>query len=283
MIEGKTDLAYTVAIEILPPIELADFKGIKLERLIAEVTDAEVDEALAKHRRAEPAVRRQGRGRQGRERRPRHHRLHRQDRRRAVRGRHRRRRRAASRLGHLHPGLRGAADRRRGGRAAHRQRDVPADLSGRASGRQERRVRRHRQVDRSAAAGHDRRRIRQVARPGIARQARARWSRSGIAREHAGMSRQKVKRQLLDELDAKHKFEPPPTLVEDEFDNVWKTDRRRPAVAQAHLRRRGHDRGEGQGRIPRHRRAARAARPRARRDRRAQQHQGDRRGTEPRA
>ena len=33
VIEGKSDLAYTMAIEILPPIELADFKGIKLERL----------------------------------------------------------------------------------------------------------------------------------------------------------------------------------------------------------------------------------------------------------
>jgi hypothetical protein len=48
VIEGKADLAYTVAIEILPKIELADFKGIQLERLNAEVTDAEVDEALAK-------------------------------------------------------------------------------------------------------------------------------------------------------------------------------------------------------------------------------------------
>ncbi len=33
VIEGKADLAYTVAIEILPTIELADFKGIELERL----------------------------------------------------------------------------------------------------------------------------------------------------------------------------------------------------------------------------------------------------------
>ena len=46
VLEGKADLAYTVAIEVLPPIELADFKGIKLERLTADVTDAEVDEAL---------------------------------------------------------------------------------------------------------------------------------------------------------------------------------------------------------------------------------------------
>jgi trigger factor len=44
-----------------------------------------------------------------------------------------------------------------------------------------------------------------------------------LTREHAGMSRQRVKRKLLDELDARHKFEPPPSLVEDEFNNVWKT------------------------------------------------------------
>src|SRR5665213_979776 len=37
------------------------------------------------------------------------------------------------------------------------------------------------------------------------------------------MSRQKIKRELLDELDARHKFEPPPSLVEDEFDRVWKS------------------------------------------------------------
>jgi trigger factor len=42
-----------------------------------------------------------------------------------------------------------------------------------------------------------------------------------LAREHAGMSRQRLKRQLLDQLDAMHKFTPPPTLVEDEFTNVW--------------------------------------------------------------
>ena len=42
-----------------------------------------------------------------------------------------------------------------------------------------------------------------------------------IAREHAAMSRQKLKRELLDKLDQMHKFAPPPTLVEDEFNNVW--------------------------------------------------------------
>ena len=44
-----------------------------------------------------------------------------------------------------------------------------------------------------------------------------------LSREDAMMSRQKVKRQLLDELDKEQKFEPPPTLVEDEFERVWKS------------------------------------------------------------
>jgi trigger factor len=42
-----------------------------------------------------------------------------------------------------------------------------------------------------------------------------------IAREHTLASRQKLKRALLDQLDERHKFEPPPSLVEQEFENVW--------------------------------------------------------------
>jgi trigger factor len=44
-----------------------------------------------------------------------------------------------------------------------------------------------------------------------------------IAQEYAGASRQKLKRALLDQLDALHKFDAPPTLVEEEFKNVWNT------------------------------------------------------------
>src|SRR5207245_2175179 len=46
VIGGQSDLAYTLALELLPKIELGDFKGIKLERQVAEVTDAQVSEAL---------------------------------------------------------------------------------------------------------------------------------------------------------------------------------------------------------------------------------------------
>jgi trigger factor len=48
LIAGQVDLAYTLALELLPKIDLADFKGIALERLVAEVTGGEVDEAIAK-------------------------------------------------------------------------------------------------------------------------------------------------------------------------------------------------------------------------------------------
>ena len=45
---GQQDLAYTVALEIIPPITLADFKTIKLERPVAEVGEADITEALTR-------------------------------------------------------------------------------------------------------------------------------------------------------------------------------------------------------------------------------------------
>src|SRR5262249_54250809 len=46
--KGGSDFSYTVALEVLPPITLADFKSIKLERPVAEVTQAEIDEAVSR-------------------------------------------------------------------------------------------------------------------------------------------------------------------------------------------------------------------------------------------
>jgi len=46
VISGKTDLSYTVAVEVVPQIALADFKAIKLERIVADVADLEVDEGV---------------------------------------------------------------------------------------------------------------------------------------------------------------------------------------------------------------------------------------------
>src|SRR3546814_18221553 len=45
--EGK-DLECTIAIEVLPEIEPGDFKKVKLERLVVEPGDAEVDEFMTR-------------------------------------------------------------------------------------------------------------------------------------------------------------------------------------------------------------------------------------------
>src|ERR1700686_5390054 len=46
LMSGKSDLDYTMAVEIVPRIELTDFATIKLTKLTSDVTDAEVDEAV---------------------------------------------------------------------------------------------------------------------------------------------------------------------------------------------------------------------------------------------
>lgn len=43
-----------------------------------------------------------------------------------------------------------------------------------------------------------------------------------VESQYGTMTRQKVKRQLLDQLDEMHQFELPPTLVEQEFENIWR-------------------------------------------------------------
>ncbi|MHC4045720.1 trigger factor [Bradyrhizobium sp. 23AC] len=46
LLSGKTDLTYTVAIEVVPAIALADFKTFQVEKPVADVTDSDVDEAI---------------------------------------------------------------------------------------------------------------------------------------------------------------------------------------------------------------------------------------------
>lgn len=46
ILTGKSDLTYTVAIEVVPAIQLADFKSFTVEKPVAEVSDSDVDEAI---------------------------------------------------------------------------------------------------------------------------------------------------------------------------------------------------------------------------------------------
>jgi trigger factor len=46
ILTGKSDLTYTVSIEVVPAIALADFKSFTVEKPVAEVTDADINEAI---------------------------------------------------------------------------------------------------------------------------------------------------------------------------------------------------------------------------------------------
>jgi trigger factor len=46
ILTGKSDLTYTVSIEVVPAIQLADFKSFTVEKPVAEVTDAEINDAI---------------------------------------------------------------------------------------------------------------------------------------------------------------------------------------------------------------------------------------------
>jgi trigger factor len=46
LLSGQSDLTYTVSIEVVPTIKLADFKTFALEKPVADVSDAEVNEAI---------------------------------------------------------------------------------------------------------------------------------------------------------------------------------------------------------------------------------------------
>ncbi len=46
LLSGHTDLTYTVAIEVVPAIQLADFKSFQVEKPVADVSESDVDEAI---------------------------------------------------------------------------------------------------------------------------------------------------------------------------------------------------------------------------------------------
>lgn len=222
VIEGKSDLAYTMAVEILPAIELADFKGIQLERMNAEVTDAEVEEALGKiTEQSRPFAAKQEGAK-------------------AENGDRVTIDFAGKMDGTPFQGGTGGDVTLHLGSGTF----IPGfeeQLIGVAAGEQRQVNVTFPQVYPAAhLAGKNAEfdvTVKSIESPqavtldddfakslGLESVAKLReMVKERLATEHAAMARQRVKRQLLDELDAKHKFTAPPSLVEDEFTNVWKT------------------------------------------------------------
>jgi trigger factor len=220
VIDGKTDLSYTVEMEIVPPITLADFKTIKVERLAAPVDDSEVDQAVQTIAdQNKPFAAKDGGAENGD-------------------------RVTMSFVGTMdgQPFDGGSAE------------DAPIVLGAgqfipgfedqligiKAGESRTVNVKFPENYQAAAVAGKDASfavTVKNVEAPGpvtldddfaktLGLESIAKLRevvRERIEREHAGASRQKVKRALLDQLDAKHKFDPPPTLVEEEFNSVWAT------------------------------------------------------------
>jgi trigger factor len=222
LVEGKADLAYSVAIEILPKIELADFSTIALEKLTAPATDAEVDEAIGKIVEANRPFVAKGEGAK------------------AETGD----KVTVSFKGTIdgQPFEGGTADdiaveigsksfipgfeEQLAGMAAGETRTVTAtfpenylnkELAGKAASFEVT----AKSLDAPGTVTVDDAFAKSLGIESLDKLKDAVKDR--ITREHAAESRRKVKRSLLDALDERHKFELPPTLVEEEFGNVWRT------------------------------------------------------------
>jgi trigger factor len=222
VIAGDSDLDYTVAVEIVPPIELANFKDIALTRPTAEVTDAEIDEALQRIADQNKPFAAKPEGAKAEE------------------GDRVTVKFAGKIDGELFEG--GSGD------------DMPVligsnsfipgfeeQLVGIGAGETRTlKVKFPEHYQAENLAGKDAEfevTAKSIEAPGsvtvddefakslgLESLAKLRDAvKDRMVQEHQGMSRQKVKRQLLDELDKRHKFEPPPSLVEEEFDRVWKS------------------------------------------------------------
>ncbi len=220
VIEGKSDLAYTVEMEIVPPIALADFKTIKLERLTAPVTDEEVDEAIkgigeqnrpfvAKSEGAENGDRvtidftgsidgTPFEGSTGGD--------------------------VPVVLGSRQfiPGFEDHLAGIKTGEARTFELKFPDNYPAPAiAGKNAAFSVTAKAVEAPGTVTIDDDFAKTLGLESLDKLKEA--VRERLEREHAAASRQKLKRALLDQLDERHKFDPPPTLVESEFQNVWST------------------------------------------------------------
>ncbi len=220
VLAGKADLSYTVAVEVVPKIDLADFKTVKLERLVTDVADADIDDGirrLAEQNRTYAARPEGARAEDGdrvviafkgtidgepfqggtAENVP------------VTLG-------SKTFLPGFEDGLIGiAAGENRAVTATFPAEYPDGKLAGKTA-----------VFDVTASA---------VEQPGeivlddafatslgLESMEKLRQAvKDRIAQEYAAVSRQKLKRALLDRLDVLHRFESPPTLVEQEFANVW--------------------------------------------------------------
>jgi len=222
LIAGKSDLNYTMALEIVPPITLGDFKSIKITKLVADVTDAEVEEGVSRIADQNKPYTARGEGEKAAK-----------DDRVTI-----------SFTGTIDgepfeggsgddavvligsntfiPGFEDqlvgiAPGETRTLKVAFPAHYMKQDLAGKNAEF----VVTAKSIEAPGKVTIDDEFAKALGLESIAKLREAVKDR--ITSEHAAMSRQKLKRALLDDLDKLHKFDPPPTLVEEEFERVWKS------------------------------------------------------------
>jgi len=222
VIKGESDLSYKVALEVVPPVHLGDFKTLKLERLTAEITDAEVDEALkrvAEANRPYSAKPEGGKADNGD-------------------------RVTISFVGKVNgePFQGGAGEdvvvqigsgtfipgfeSQLVGMAVGDKRTInvtfPADYGNeKLAGQPAEFDVEVKAIETPKEGTMDEAFATSLGMKSLDDLKNA--VRDRLSKEHSAVSRRRIKRELLDQLDAMHKFEPPPTLVDKEFDQIWKT------------------------------------------------------------
>jgi trigger factor len=219
---GKTDFSYSVELEILPKIELGDFKDIGLTRLTAEVSDAEVAEALERIAQENRPFADKGEGAK------------------AGQGD----KVVISFVGTIdgEPFEGGTAQdvavvigsksfipgfeeqligigrgEPRTVNASFPQNYLSANLAGKAASFQVT----AKSIEAPGTVTVDDDFAKSLGMESLAKLKDAVKDR--LSREHGEVTRRRIKRALLDALDARYKFDLPPTLVEQEFANVWRT------------------------------------------------------------
>ena len=222
LIEGKSDLDYTMALEIVPPITLGNFKDIKITKPVADVADSEVDEGIARiAEQNKPFAARAEGGK-------------------AEKGD----RVVISYVGTINgeafeggtgedaPVLIGSNTFIPGfedqlvGIAAGESRTVkvtfPAHYQAvHLAGKDAEFAVTAKSVEAAGTVTVDDEFAKTLGLESLDKLREA--VREQLGRDHTAATRQKVKRALLDELDKMHKFEPPPSLVDEEFNRVWHT------------------------------------------------------------
>jgi trigger factor len=220
VLEGKSDLAYRVALEVLPKIELADFGNITLERLVAEVTEPEVDAALQKFAEDNKPYNPKGEGAK----------IENGDR--AVIN-------FTGKIGGVPfeggsgedigvnvgsgtfiPGFEDQLIGMAAGETKLIKVTFPATYnSPQLAGKDAEFDVTVKSIDAPGTVTVDEDYAKSLGLESLAKLRETFKAR--LTQEHAGQSRQKLKRKLLDQLDQLHKFAGPPTLIEEEFKNVW--------------------------------------------------------------